>query len=137
MSLGCLCSHALYTGGRIMPVCLNTLTRKKRTQNNEIFLKWNNKSLNRWFYIQYARAFCSQNIRAYYMLNHRLRHIYFPLSLMSNELLTVCKIGCFTCNSLTSCANNHGLCPIVHASYYIELLGTLSRDDDDVDENGT
>ena len=55
---------------------------------------WNNKSLIRWFNIQYERTFCSllvflldptglgkilrnsQNIRAYYMLNHRIRCIY-------------------------------------------------------------
>ena len=60
---------------------------------------WNNKSLIQWFNIYYERTFCSllvfflaptglgkilhnsQNIHAYYMLNHRIRCIkYFCLS---------------------------------------------------------
>ena len=58
------------------------------------FFKWNNISLIRWLNIQYAWTFCSllviflarsglgkilrnlQNIRAYYMLNHRIRCTY-------------------------------------------------------------
>ena len=69
----------------------------KLNQNNT-FLQRNNKSLTRWFNISYARTFCSllafflapvrgarkilrnsQNIRAYYMLNHRIRCIYYYL----------------------------------------------------------
>ena len=59
-----------------------------------IFLKWNNKSLIQWLNILYGRTLWSllvfflaplglgkilrksQNIRAYYMLNHRIRCIY-------------------------------------------------------------
>ena len=61
---------------------------KSRCQNTRI--KWNSNSLIRWLTIKYRRTFCSllafssplniqrysQNIRAYYMLNHPIRYMY-------------------------------------------------------------
>ena len=66
------------------------------------FSKWNNKSLIRWLNIQDTRTFCSlllfflaplglgkilrnsQNIRAYYMLNHRIRCMYCRANSLRN-----------------------------------------------------
>ena len=82
-----------------------------------IFFKWNNKSLIRWLNIQYSRTFCSllvfflaplglgktlrnsQNLRAYYMLNHRIRCIYFKNEVGDSQFFGISDIG----NLLSDC----------------------------------